>query len=281
VLAISINPSAEKLKPLRPPRPPEPLKDADGDAIGDKVDNCPNEPEDKDLFDDADGCPDVDNDNDGLADAVDRCPLDAEDKDGAKDDDGCPDHDNDGDGVADAMDKCPNAVEDKDGVLDTDGCPDADNDGDGLLDTVDKCPQEPETINGNNDDDGCPDKGNALVVLSPDRLETLEAIVFNGSKLSRSSLNVLGQIGATLRAHPEILRVRVTVHVNPSSNAGADKSLTEQRAKVVRDWLVEWGIDPLRLQGAGFGGTKPLVPATQRGAKDINDRVELIILERN
>jgi outer membrane protein OmpA-like peptidoglycan-associated protein len=149
-----------------------------------------------------------------------------------------------------------------------------------LLDTVDKCPKEPEVINGNNDDDGCPDKGNALVVLSPDRIETLEALQFNGTKIARSSLNMLGQIGATLRAHPEILRVRITAHVQPTSNAVADQKLSEQRAKAVRDWLLEWGIDQLRLQASGFGGTKPLVPATTKGAAEINNRIDLIILER-
>lgn len=280
VLMLAYTPSAEALRPLHPPRPPEPERDTDGDGINDKVDGCPNEPEDKDLYDDADGCPDLDNDGDGIADTADKCPLDAEDMDGFQDGDGCPDKDNDGDGVPDELDKCPLAAEDRDGFEDTDGCPDNDNDGDGLIDSVDKCPNEPETINGNADDDGCPDKGNSLVVVSPDRLETMEAVSFAGSKIARASHNVLGQVGATLRAHPEILRVRVTVHVNPTSNAGADKSLSEQRAKAVREWLVEWGIDPLRLQVAGFGGTKPLVPATQRGAKEINDRVELIILER-
>ncbi|HEY5947897.1 MAG TPA: OmpA family protein, partial [Kofleriaceae bacterium] len=182
--------------------------------------------------------------------------------------------------VPDAQDKCPLSSEDRDGTEDNDGCPDSDDDHDGLLDTVDKCPKQAETINGNNDDDGCPDKGDALVVLSPDRLETLESVQFNGTKISKSSQNVLGQIGATLRAHPEILRVRVTAHVQPTSNPAADKTLSEQRAKAMREWLVDWGVDPLRVQASGFGGTKPLVPANSKGAAQINDRIELIILER-
>ena len=51
-----------------------------------------------------------------------------EDKDGFQDDDGCPDDDNDGDGVPDADDKCPNEAEDLDGFEDDDGCPELDND---------------------------------------------------------------------------------------------------------------------------------------------------------
>src|SRR5690606_19588466 len=63
-----------------------------------------------------------DTDGDGLMDDVDKCPNEAEDKDGFQDDDGCPDNDNDGDGVADANDKCPMEPEDMDGFQDDDGC---------------------------------------------------------------------------------------------------------------------------------------------------------------
>ncbi len=281
VLMLSITPGATALPPVHPPRPPEPPKDSDGDGVTDEHDACPNEPEDMDLFDDADGCPDLDNDADGVADVMDKCPLDPEDVDRFQDEDGCPDKDNDADGVADDKDKCPLAAEDKDGFQDADGCPDPDNDGDGIVDAADKCPREPETINGNADDDGCPDRGDSFVVVSPDRLELLEAISFGSSgKLTKTSANVLGQVGATLRAHPEILRVRLTAHVNPTSDPKKDKDLSEARAREVREWLVDYGIDPLRLQVSGFGGTKPLVPPSTRGAREINDRFELIILER-
>jgi len=85
-------------------------------------------------------------------------PNDPEDKDGFQDTDGCPDLDNDGDGIPDAKDQCPNDPEDKDGFQDEDGCPDFDNDKDGIPDAADQCPNEPETVNGYADDDGCPDE---------------------------------------------------------------------------------------------------------------------------
>jgi OOP family OmpA-OmpF porin len=66
----------------------------------------------------------VDRDRDGIADAGDKCPDQAEDKDGFQDGDGCPDLDNDGDGVADAADKCPDQAETPNGIDDADGCPD-------------------------------------------------------------------------------------------------------------------------------------------------------------
>ncbi|HVY49541.1 MAG TPA: hypothetical protein VHB21_26795, partial [Minicystis sp.] len=66
-------------------------RDSDGDGIPDARDKCPNEPEDKDGFQDADGCPDPDNDRDGIPDARDKCPNEPEDFNGFEDADGCPD----------------------------------------------------------------------------------------------------------------------------------------------------------------------------------------------
>ena len=72
-----------------PATPAEPV-DTDGDGITDDVDKCPADAEDKDLFEDKDGCPDPDNDGDGVLDATDDCPDVAENMDGVDDEDGCP-----------------------------------------------------------------------------------------------------------------------------------------------------------------------------------------------
>lgn len=137
---------------------PEP--DNDLDALVDSVDLCPFDAEDKDNYKDADGCPEPDNDKDGVLDVQDRCPMDPEDVDKFQDIDGCPEPDNDRDGLLDARDKCPNDAEDKDRFQDEDGCPDPDNDGDGVLDPKDKCLNTAEDADGFQDDDGCPEPDN-------------------------------------------------------------------------------------------------------------------------
>jgi hypothetical protein len=99
------------------------VRDSDGDGIPNGRDKCPNVPEDKDGFQDEDGCPDLDNDHDGIADTEDKCPNQAEDIDGFQDEDGCPDPDNDHDGIPDLDDKCPNEAEDGKPPFPHDGCP--------------------------------------------------------------------------------------------------------------------------------------------------------------
>jgi len=78
-------------KNAEPETPPPPPPDADGDGLPDEGDKCVDEAEDKDGFEDEDGCPDPDNDGDGILDGDDLCPDDPELMNGIKDEDGCPD----------------------------------------------------------------------------------------------------------------------------------------------------------------------------------------------
>jgi outer membrane protein OmpA-like peptidoglycan-associated protein len=119
--------------------------DKDGDGIPDSLDKCPEEPEDKDGFEDSDGCPDPDNDKDGIPDVSDACPNEA----GIPELQGCPERDTDGDGIKDSDDHCPGLP----GPKENQGCPYADKDGDGILDADDKCP----TVPGLKQFQGCPD----------------------------------------------------------------------------------------------------------------------------
>ena len=150
--------------------PPLPVaSDLDGDGIAAFEDACPKAAEDRDGYQDADGCPDPDDDGDGVLDAEDRCPRIAENPNGFEDLDGCPDTgpDGDGDGVGDADDVCPELA----GQVEADGCPVADAtdgpklrppplgdlDGDGLWGDDDRCPRAAEDVDGFRDADGCPD----------------------------------------------------------------------------------------------------------------------------
>lgn len=65
--------------------------DRDGDGVLSQNDRCPDAAEDRDAFEDEDGCPEPDNDQDRILDQDDRCPNEPELYNGLYDDDGCPD----------------------------------------------------------------------------------------------------------------------------------------------------------------------------------------------
>lgn len=89
------------------------VADRDHDGIEDDVDQCPDDPEDRDGFQDSDGCPDPDNDADSVPDVEDYCPSEP----GSTVTDGCPDRD--GDLIPDRDDLCP----DEPGPVENEGCP--------------------------------------------------------------------------------------------------------------------------------------------------------------
>jgi outer membrane protein OmpA-like peptidoglycan-associated protein len=254
--------------------------DSDNDGIPDAQDLCPNEPEDRDGFDDEDGCPDPDNDSDGIPDKRDRCPNEPEDRDGFQDEDGCPDTDNDRDGIPDAQDKCPNDPEDRDGFQDDDGCPDLDNDGDGIPDAVDKCPNEPETRNGIDDDDGCPDSGGAVVV-GTGRINVPEPIQFETGRtgVAARSEALLDRLADKLKANLQVKRIRIEGHTDDVGTARKNQELSQARAEAVREHLIKRGVEPDRLQAVGYGNTRPLDKRRTAGARARNRRVEFIIVE--
>jgi outer membrane protein OmpA-like peptidoglycan-associated protein len=255
--------------------------DTDGDGIPDGQDLCPTEAEDKDGFDDEDGCPDPDNDQDGIPDKLDKCPNEPEDKDGFQDDDGCPEVDNDGDGIPDAQDKCPNDAEDKDGFQDDDGCPDLDNDGDGIPDSADKCPNEPETRNGVDDDDGCPDSG-GQVTIAGGKIELPENINFEtgSDKISGRSESLMDRIAEKIKANPQVKRIRIEGHTDDVGGARKNQELSQARAESVRNFLIRKGVEPERLQAVGYGDTRPLDKRKTADARAKNRRVEFIIVEQ-
>ena len=253
------------------------LGDRDGDGLKDDVDKCPDDPEDRDGFEDEDGCPDIDNDRDGIIDDEDKCPLIPEDRDGFQDEDGCPDadaNDRDGDKILDNVDKCPddpedydqfqdedgcpdldndqdkildvddlcpNDPEDYDGFEDEDGCPDLDNDKDRIFDKDDKCPNEPETYNNVDDEDGCPDRGPALETKT--EIIVMEPIQFEFNKaiIKPASHKILDAVIASMQGNPDILLVEVAGHTDERGDDAYNLDLSDRRAAAVLEYLTTHG----------------------------------------
>ncbi len=273
--------------------------DRDGDGIGDDVDQCIDEPEDKDGFQDENGCPDPDNDADTVLDVDDKCPNEPGDPKNA----GCPDGDADGDGILDSKDKCPKDPEDKDGFEDDDGCPDVDNDRDTVLDATDACPNEPGPVSNNgcpardrdgdtiNDDvdqcpdvpgkppTGCPDK--VLVTVTDKAIEIKQQINFetNKAKIKGAiSFEILDQVAAALKSNPT-LKIMIEGHTDDVGPAERNLKLSDARANAVRQALIEREVDAARLEAVGYGESRPIASNKTKKGRASNRRVEFNIVK--
>ena len=220
---------------------------------------------------------DGDRDNDGIVDSKDVCPDLAEDKDGFQDDDGCPDFDNDNDGIQDSKDKCPNEAEDKDGYQDEDGCPDPDNDGDGIPDARDKCPDQAETVNGFQDDDGCPD-------VLPAKLEDnfiLEGVTFRtgSAEITEESFPKLDQVADQLKKYPD-WNYEIAGHTDNTATDKINNKLSLDRANSVRTYLISHAIDGQRLVAKGYGSSRPKADNKTVEGKAINRRIEFYRIKK-
>ncbi len=264
---------------------PSVAKDSDRDRVPDKRDQCPDEPEDRDKYEDQDGCPDPDNDNDGVADAADQCPDELETLNGFEDGDGCADEnpDNDGDGMSNAADLCPDEAEDVDGFEDSDGCPDPDNDGDGVADAADRCPDAAEVFNGVDDGDGCADEGGLVLLdLAAGEIKLQQPLNFLSKKavLEDDARAVLDAVASVMVARPDLLTVEVQVHTDDVGDPDFNLRFSDARAQIIRLYLAEKGVAEGRLTAKGYGESQPLVEGTSDDARAANRRVQFVILDR-
>jgi hypothetical protein len=257
--------------------------DRDTDGVPDGSDACATEAEDRDGYQDEDGCPDADNDNDGILDDKDKCTDEPEDRDGHQDEDGCPEPDNDSDGILDVSDRCPDQKEDIDGFDDNEGCPDDDNDLDGFADAVDKCPNDPETVNGIDDEDGCADSRGSGPEDRGDRLDLKGGqVTFRGSTVTPVGKQVLRSVASLMRDRSLVVRVEVNVPLGTRSKRARDiarqkqqdRQLTIKRATAVLEFLAAQGVPLSQIQAAGLGSDRPL--GNNAPTDPANERVDFI-----
>jgi len=220
--------------------------------------------------------PNADRDRDGVPDRLDRCPDDPEDRDGFEDDDGCPDPDNDKDGIPDTLDKCPNDPEDMDGFEDQDGCPDPDNDQDGVPDASDRCPNEA----GPASNQGCPQKFEHIKVTDQ-KIELRQAIFFQTAKsvIMPRSFGLLDEVVAALNGR-STMHIRIEGHTDNRGGRSYNLRLSQARADAVKAYLVGKGISSDRMEAKGYGPDQPIDDNKTAAGRERNRRVEFMITQQ-
>ncbi len=100
----------------------------------------------------------------------------------------------------------------------------------------------------------------------------------NGTYLSAEALQSLNQVAQIMTEYSNT-RLDIFGHIatNEKDNFTAGKSLSEQRAKQVKDLLVEQGISADRLSFKGLANTQPIQAGNSLTAHHQNKRIELVL----
>ena len=77
-----------------------------------------------------------------------------------------------------------------------------------------------------------------------------------------------------------IKRVRVEGYTDSSGTRAANLRLSQARAEAVTEYLAQKGIPRSRLEAKGYGDARPIAPNLTAHGRELNRRVEIVVLER-
>jgi OOP family OmpA-OmpF porin len=118
-------------------------------------------------------------------------------------------------------------------------------------------------------------------VVKEDRIDVLQQVHFVSGQaiILRDSHALLNQVvDAIIKAN--VKKLRVEGHTDSSGPQPRNLKLSQDRAKAVREFIVAAGVDPSRVSAEGYGDSKPIAPNATPKGRELNRRVDFVILER-
>jgi outer membrane protein OmpA-like peptidoglycan-associated protein len=91
---------------------------------------------------------------------------------------------------------------------------------------------------------------------------------------------LLLEVADALLRNPDLELVEVQGHTDNRGDHELNMKLSQQRAESVRRWLVQHGVEPVRLTAKGYGPTRPIAPNITAYNQARNRRVQFKILRR-
>ena len=138
-----------------------------------------------------------------------------------------------------------------------------DKDGDGVPDYLDKCPLTP--MDAAVDEKGC--------------WATQDILFDFDSYLLKSSYHsMLENVIAVLTKNPG-LRIEIQGSTDNIGTSEYNQTLSEQRARAVKAYLVDKGIAPARLSAAGYGAARKAASNETATGRALNRRIDFMVME--
>lgn len=98
-----------------------------------------------------------------------------------------------------------------------------------------------------------------------------------GNTLTAESKYQLGDLAEILNKYPQ-LKIEVSGHTDNTGDPASNKTLSQQRSDVVRDYLVAQGISAGRLSSVGYGSARPADTNDTEAGRQKNRRTEFRII---
>lgn len=120
-----------------------------------------------------------------------------------------------------------------------------------------------------------------LVIFKGDKIEILQQVHFaTGKATILADSNALLQQVVDVIVRNNIKKVSVEGHTDNKGVKAANQTLSEERARAVVDYLVSQGVEAKRVESVGYGDSKPIAPNLTARGRELNRRVEFIVLEK-
>lgn len=103
----------------------------------------------------------------------------------------------------------------------------------------------------------------------------------NKATIKAESFGLLDEIVKVIKENAYIKKIQIEGHASAEGDAKHNMKLSDDRAKAVRKYLVDHGVEADHLIAKGFGITKPLASNDTEEGKEKNRRVEFNILEQD
>jgi outer membrane protein OmpA-like peptidoglycan-associated protein len=181
------------------------------------------------------------------------------------------DMDGDGDDISDNLDQCLNSPWGYE--VDQNGCskdPNLakignpfDQDNDGIINDMDQCPDTPQGVIV--DSRGCS-------AIKPVLFE------FDTYNLQRKFYSNLDLAVTMLNKNPS-MKIQIQGHTDNIGSPEYNKELSEKRARVVKRYLIDKGIDAARISTVGYGYTQNRASNNTASGRAQNRRAEIVLVE--
>ena len=121
------------------------------------------------------------------------------------------------------------------------------------------------------------------VEVTADQIVIHDKILFEVDKavIRAESHGLCDEITQVIKDNPQILKLSIEGHTDGDGSVKYNQTLSDKRAAAVMQYLVDHGVAQERLSSKGFGESKPIGDNATPEGKEMNRRVEFIIVEQS